>query len=207
MRATSGRARVAGVLAVLFSLTAAGARAAKHTSQFGFSIDLPSGWTVLSAKEIKSNPELFTAGFRQLGSVDPGFLRLLRERIEGGKLEMYFHQGDGAGTIANINATQGTGAVPATKADLDAYCDRYTKILGNMMHKTITFRACQQRQLPAGVATYVESAGIREGTRTVQYQIPKSSGAFLTLTGTFSDKVFPKMNDTFDRVVYSLTLK
>jgi hypothetical protein len=186
--------------------------AGPYESPFGFSIDLPQDWIVLSGKELEQNPDLFKAGLDALStSMDPAMLRMIKQQIVSGAMEMYFYQGDRIGkplaTVANINVNKGIGQVPKTKPEVRHFCEEYPKLFETVMHKKIELRACEERELPSGAAIYMNSTGFREGTRTVQYEIAKSFSVYITVTGTFSESVLPEMNEQFEKIVRSIKFK
>jgi hypothetical protein len=176
----------------------------EYHSPFGYTIELPSDWIVLSGKEIKDNPDLFKTGLKELSSADPDLIRLVQQEIEAGNLEIFFYQSNDVGATANINVSKGVGRLPSTGEEVAKFCKQFATLLSKSFNTAVSARACDRSQLPSGAAMYLESNGPRAGTVMAQFQIQKSPSVFLTVTGTFGEKIFPTMKDRFEQIVRSL---
>src|SRR5512139_2960914 len=80
-------------MALLWGLTSF---AAVYQSDFGFRIDLPSGWTIVSKKGVKEKPDFIAGVFdavdknQTLTDMPEDFYATLKEKISGGEVEYYY---------------------------------------------------------------------------------------------------------------------
>ena len=114
---------VCAALAMLF--WSFSAFAATYKSDFGFTLDLPSGWTITSKKGVKEKPEIVDAVFesadknKTLLDMPESLYRQLKEKIAGGEVE-YYYKTDSPNF--SISVFQQDGMVPATAAEVEQLC-------------------------------------------------------------------------------------
>ena len=62
----------------LFLVAAMPAYAKQHSSDFGFTMDIPDGWLVLGREEVKKNPDLFNFDNPQLSGMSKDVIADIR---------------------------------------------------------------------------------------------------------------------------------
>jgi hypothetical protein len=63
-----------------------------YQSSFGFSINIPPHWLIMSREEIKQNPDLFDFNQGALETTDKNFLQQIKNQVATGKIEFYANQ-------------------------------------------------------------------------------------------------------------------
>lgn len=160
-----------------------------YNSPFGFSIQLPSQWLILSKKEIKNNPDLFESLFE--AEIFKNFNKPLRERIKSmlvsGNTEYYFNQKEYPDN-ALINVLKQIGRIPQTASEANNFCKDIPRMSLKFFGKSIAVYKCDLRKIAGLNAFYLEQDGLEDGTRQMLYQIQKSSSVTINLTATCNNQ-------------------
>jgi hypothetical protein len=109
-------------LVVLFILAiwTASPAAETYDSPFGFSINLPSHWLVVSSQELKQNPDLFDFNSRIFGNWDKTQQEKLKKFILGGQVEYYYNRNTADSHFAdNINVYIRQGQLPQSVSETE----------------------------------------------------------------------------------------
>ena len=78
------------VLLILIAVTPVYGK--EYQSSFGFTVDIPGYWLVLTRQELKENPDLFDFDKKAIGNIDKNLLENVVNEIKSGRVELYFNQ-------------------------------------------------------------------------------------------------------------------
>ena len=196
---------VGGLLTALFwGLTAF---AAVYQSDFGFRIDLPSGWTVVSKTGVKEKPEFVTAVFeaaeknRTLVDMPQDLYAKLKEKIAGGEVE-YYHKTDGPSF--SISVFQEPGTIPQSSQAAQETCQAMPGELSKLSKNPVKVYECRLTTLGNSPALYMVADAYEPGERYVEYLIQKAPNQVLLFTATSTKRQdFKKMKTEFDEIMKS----
>ena len=89
-----------------------------YNSPFGFSIDIPSHWLIMSSKEIKDNPDLFDFKKEQFNNFDKESLNLVKNKVASGQTEVYYNKKTSNLRFSdNINVMKSIERLPQTASE------------------------------------------------------------------------------------------
>ena len=87
--------------------------AQEYQSSYGFTINVPSHWLVLTPDELKNNPDLFDFETADFGGMDKTLVKQVINKIKTGNVEVYFNQNTSNMTFSdNINIIKQIGKIP-----------------------------------------------------------------------------------------------
>ncbi len=188
--------------------SAPSAQSAPYQSAFGFSVDMPSDWTVMGRQELKDNPDLFSADNPRFKEMDQALLKQVIEDIRAGNMEIYYHTGFGnAGFADNVNAIKNIGKIPATAAELKDVCGQLPGQFSRYFGHTIAMYQCSLTKVGGKNALWLEFDGALRGTRSIQYQVQKSENVTIIITGTFAEATLADERDAFTHIVMSMKMQ
>jgi hypothetical protein len=187
---------------LLFAVTA---HADSYQSGFGFSAAIPADWLVLSQQQLQADQTALNPDDPKLIGIDPGLIQKMMDKIKSGDMELYIHKGFGAGGfVNNINVIRQSSLIPGTDAELKETCDQVPGILSQYFrHPTVLYQ-CSLTKVAGKGAMLTEFDGALGGTHSIQYQIQKSDGATLVVTGTFTNGTAEKERVVFMHIVSSM---
>jgi len=189
--------------ALLFGFTAF---AGTYQSDFGFRIELPAGWTIVSKKGVKEKPEVVKAVFemaeqnRTLADMPEALFNKLQEKIAGGEVEYYYRTDS---PNFSISVYQDNGSIPESPDTAQEACrslpEQFTKVSKNPSVKVYDCRLTVLGNTPA---LYVAADAYERGQRYVQYMVQKAPNEVLLFTATSTGKLdFDSMKATFDDIM------
>ena len=185
--------------------SAPAAQSARYHSAFGFSVDMPSDWTVMGQQELKDNPDLFSTDNPRFKEMDPVLLQQVVEKIRAGSMEIYYHTGFGnAGFADNVNAIKNIGKIPATAAELKDTCDQLPGLFSRYFGRTIAMYQCSLTKVDGKSALWLEFDGALRDTRSIQYQVQVSENVTIIITGTFTEATLADERGPFTHIVMSM---
>ncbi len=188
---------------VLALLLAAPATAESHRSSFGFDIQVPSNWLVLTRDEVRDNADLFSG--TALDGVDAGLVRSIQGDIEAGRLEMYFRkETESADFTDNVNVRKNIDDTVLGPEVLKEVCPTLPSALEQAFGRKIALQECELRKRAGVDALYLEFDGAVEGTRSLQYQVPRSPSVKLLITATTKLTTLEAVRAEFESMVASL---
>lgn len=179
-----------------------------YESPFGFTVDIPSHWLVVSKQEVKENPDLFNFEGEPFKNTNKAMLEQVKSVVSSGKVELYFNRDTSARHFTdNINVTKTFGRLPQTVSEKDKACEQLPRILSEGFGKPITLYECGFREVAGLNAFYADYDGIVKGTRNIQYQIQKSPNAILVITATCKNQTLQTIRKEFEDIMASLELR
>ncbi len=193
--------------ALLWGMTAV---AAVYESDFGFRIDLPSGWTVVSKKGVKEKPEFVAAVFeaadkdRTLADLPQNLYTRLKEKIAGGDVE-YYYKTDSANF--SISVFQEPGTIPQPN-EVQETCQALPQELSKLSKNPVKVYECRLTILGNAPALYMVADAYEQGENYVEYLIQKAPNEVLLVTATSTKRQdFSKLKVDFDAVMKSFQVK
>lgn len=179
-----------------------------HHSDFGFSVNLPSGWEVISKEETSRNPDMLDAAFgiaRQgtLKDADKDMLAQLKTMVLTGNVEYYFKREN----RSLISVLRKTGKFIQTPSDVGKTCESIPGELAKLMAKPARLYECDLRRMENFNAFYTVTDGFKEETKSLQYQIQKSPGELLIITATCRNQYCKEVDKELDQMVNSIKLR
>jgi hypothetical protein len=117
--------KIVFALIILFTIINIAA-AKEYESSYGFSINVPEHWLVLTAKELKENPDLFNFENVDFGKVDKNLIKQVAARVQSGSTEIFFNQKTADLTFTdNINIIKQIGKFPTKNSEVKKYCNSF----------------------------------------------------------------------------------
>ncbi|HVN31211.1 MAG TPA: hypothetical protein VMT45_04430 [Thermoanaerobaculaceae bacterium] len=182
------------VLAVLVLLgPALVAQAKDYQSSFRFTFSAPDAWLIMTKQELTTNPVF--------ASADPG----VKAKVESGSVEYFFNRVTSDATFTDIiDVKRGPGKIPSGPEAVKAECEAYAKALAKATGRTLALTTCEDRDVGASKAFYVEGEGPTAGTVRMQYQLTRPDGKLLFVTGTCKQGSLDKFRPDFEAIVRSI---
>ena len=179
-----------------------------HNSSFGFSIDLPSYYLVLSREEVIKNPDLFEGVFTilerdHLKNATKGYKEQLKTLLNSGNVEYYFNQHH---TGINVTVTKAIGEIPKTYSALLTYCGATVADYEKSTGIRTKLHECELRDVAGLNAVYVvtEDQGF---DMYAQYFVQTSPSIHLCFTTFAKKRIFETPKNELDEIMKSLKLR
>jgi len=170
------------------------ATAEEYESFYGFSVNLPSHWLVVTRSELQQNPDLFNLEKADVGNIDPNLLKQVIGKIQNGDFELYLNRKTSDPRFAdNINIIKQLGRLPKEGTELNNQCAQLNGQLSKYFGRQINLYGCAIQTIDGKKALITEFDGAVEGTRSIQYQFQKSQSVLVVITATCK-------NDTADTI-------
>jgi hypothetical protein len=181
-------------------------KAKTYESSFGFSVDIPSHWLVLTRQEIKDNPDLFDFSNESFDNMNKDVLKVIMQKVQSGGVEIWFNTLTSDIQFAdNINIGKTVGKIPKTKNDLPSFSElssEYSKVYG--MH--INFYTCELREINGLNAMYLDYEVMGKEIRSLQCIIQKSNSVQIIITATCRKSTFDTIREEFNNIINSLRM-
>lgn len=179
-----------------------------HQSSFGFSINIPPHWLIMSGEEIKKNPDLFNFGGEAFKNTDKNFLQQIKNQVAQGKAEVYFNQKTSDNYfLDNINVSKSIGRVPQNNSEMKKDCDNLPSEFAKIFGKPVKFYSCELRKISGLNAFYIEYDGLIENTRGIAYVIQFTQNVTIIFTLTCKNKIVNVMRKEFDDIIATVKIK
>ncbi len=176
----------------------------EYRSSFGFTVDIPGHWLVLTSQELKENPDLFDFDKKEFGNVDKSHLKNVISQIKSGRVEVYLNQKTSDSNFTdNINVVKQIGKIPEN-TQLREACDLLPEQLSSHFGRRIECYQCKLKKINGLKSLFLEFDGIIEGTRAIQYQIQKSPSVQIQFTATCKNSVLNTIRKEFDKIISSI---
>ena len=169
------------------------------SSAFGFTLDIPEDWIPLTAEEIKKNPDLFDVD--KIEGLSPELFNQVKPMILSGKTEIFFMPDSSDNFADNVNVIKQIGRVPSNPKQIAPLCKALPGQLSSMFQRDTKVYKCEIRQVDDTASLYLEFDGAIPGTRSMQYQIPKSDNVFFIVTATVKTSTAARMSGPFHAVM------
>ena len=192
--------KLAAVVVVLLAW-ALSATAKEYQSSFGFTVTVPDNWLVLTKQEIAMNPELAGPPGVSAGKIDPQL-----KAVESGSIEFLYNRTTSDATFSdNINVRLGgRGKIPNTPEGVKDECTAYAQALAKAVGRTLAVAKCDNRDVGASKAFYVEYEGRVAGTVTMQYKFVRPDGKLVFVTATCKKASLDRFRPEFEAIVKSI---
>ena len=187
-------------LACIFSCFVFGQETTHST--FGFSMEVPDNWIVMTRQEIKENADLFSDF--ELPGVDPAMTKIIQSKIQSGQLEFFFRKGAASNFADNINVTKNLQQEIKGDEELAQLCEVLPAEIAKLYGKAVKSYACDLRSIGGHSAVYLDFDGVVDGTRNIQYQIQKSKNFALIFTLTVKNENRKKAQSEFEAMLKTL---
>lgn len=196
------------LLIVPILLLAAPSFAETYSSSFGFSVDIPEHWLIMSKEELRDNPDLFNYENEAFKKIDKSVFEQTRELISSGNVEIYYNQITSDTKFSdNINVTKRIGRLPRSPSESQEVCSSLSVMLSKIFGKSVDVYECGLQYIGGIDAFYSEFDGVIDGTRSMQYQIEKSSGVLIIFTATCKNETEPVIKKEFKNIVSSIIIE
>lgn len=179
-----------------------------YQSFFGFSINIPPHWLIMSGEEIKKNPDLFDFDNKVFKSVDKNTFQQIKNQAAQGKTELYFNQKTSDNYFSdNINVFKEIGRIPQNNSEMKKYCDNSPSEFAKILGKPVKIYSCELRKISGLNAIYIEYDGALENTRGIAYIIQFTQNVVIAFTLTCKNKIVNVMRKEFDDIIASVKIK
>ncbi len=178
-----------------------------YYSSFGFTINIPTHWLIMSKQEIKDNPDLFDFESGNFKNMDKAMLNQIKNMLSSGKFEVYYNQNTSNTSFDdNINVFKQIGRLP-TASESNEACRSAPRELSSAFGKHTKVYDCGSRNVSGLNAFYLEFDGAVDGTRSIQYQIQKSPSVTIIFTATCSNQSLSIIRKELEDIVSSIKMK
>jgi hypothetical protein len=179
-----------------------------YQSSFGFSINIPPHWLIMSGEEIKKNPDLFDFDQGGFKNADKNFVQQIKNQVATGKIEYYFNKKISDNYfLDNINVFKEIRRIPQNNSEMKKECDNLPSEFSKILGKPIKFYSCELRKISGLNAFYIEYDGLIENTRGIAYVIQFTQNVTITFTLTCKNKIVNVMRKEFDDIIASVKIK
>ena len=193
-------------LVISFFITPVHAK--EYQSSFGFTVNIPEHWLVLTRQELRDNPDVFDFDKKQFGEVEKNLMRDVISRIESGRVEIYYNQETSDSVFSdNINVVKTIGRIPENEGERHDICSLLPGQLSSVFGREIKVHQCKLKKVNQLDSLFLEFDGVVEGTRSIQYQIQKSSSISIVITATCKNSTLETMRNEFENIIHSIKMK
>jgi len=153
-----------------------------YHSSFGFTINVPSHWLIVSKQEVKDNPDLFNFENEVFKNTDKAMLNQIKNMILSGKVEIYYYQKTTNPYFRdNINVFILVGRLPQTVSESKQKCRNIPGELSRVYGKHILSRIPCSRK-----ARYLFSFLSKENKLTTKLCVHSVCGEYCFFIGPSS---------------------
>ncbi len=195
------------ILPLLFLFLIPYAQATTYQSRYGFTVDVPDRWLVVTQASIAAAPEQFQAHTAEspYGVIDRALLRTVVSRVQTGKVEIYLKQSTTDPTAADhIQVTQRSGTLPTDTGDVRKACKGLESYFSKQFGRTIVVYNCGVDRIRGRPALQLEFDGVQRGTRSMQYRIQGTATTTVLITATSNTATLDQVRPDFRRIVNSI---
>jgi hypothetical protein len=197
--------RCAFFLVVYACATCCFASSRLHHSPFGFTVDIPEGWTAVTGDELKKTVGGMGEASDLSPDTDPAVMEEVKERIKAGDVEFYLRKrGAVASFVDNINVSKGSGKIPQTSAQVKSECDAAPAELGRLFGRAVMVFECGLREVAGRRAVYMDFEGMAKGLRSLSYRIQWAEDLILTFTATCRTETLNEVKREFNEMLATL---
>ena len=179
-----------------------------YQSFFGFSINIPPHWLIMSGEEIKKNPDLFDFDQGAFKNADKNFLQQIKNHVVQGKAELYFNKKTSDNYfLDNINVYKEIRRIPQNNSEMKKECDNLPSEFAKIFGKPVKIYSCELRKISGLNAIYIEYDGLMENTRGIAYTIQFTQNVVIAFTLTCKNKIVNLIREEFDNIIASVKIK
>ena len=177
-----------------------------YNSPFGFSIDIPSHWLIISKDKIKDNPDLVDFDQEEFKNFNKDILNHIKNLVTSGNTEIYLNTKTSNYFFNdNINIIKTFERVPQTVSELNQFCAKIPQDLSEAYGKPIKAYKCEFKKVAGFNGVYLSADGVLDGTKSIAYQLQKSPNVAMTITATCRNDTFEIIRKEFDEIMASFT--
>ena len=181
--------------------------AENYHSPFGFSIDIPSHWLILTKQELQDNPDLLSFEGDAFKDTNRDLLNQIKNMIAAGQTEIYINKKTSTVSFNDtINVIKAIDRLPQTVSELNQYCPMVKKEFSKYYGKPTNVYGCELRTVAGFNSLYLVFDGVIDETKSIQYQIQKSPSVIIIITATFKNETFEIIKKEFEAIISSLTM-
>jgi hypothetical protein len=196
------------LILLILAIWSSSTLAETHHCPFGFSINIPSHWLIMSAEEVKNNPDLFDFKNEIFKNTNKSMLEQLKNMVVSGKVEIYYNQKTADNYFAdNMNVFKRLGRLPQSTSEAKALCESLPDQFSSMYGKPTKVYSCGSRKVSGFDAFYVDFDGVADGTRSMTYEIQKSQNVIISLTATCKNRTLPIIKKESEEILASIQMK
>ena len=193
---------------LLILATANIASAKEYESFYGFSINVPEHWLVLTRSELKENSDLFDFENTDFGNIDKNLLKQVIDKIQSGNTELYLNQNTSDLTFSdNINIIKQVGKIPKGNKNLKKQCNELNTQLSKYFGRPINLYQCEIKTINNMKTLITEFDGAMSGTRSIQYQFQKSPSILIIITATSKNKTTDIIRQEFKEMINTIKFR
>ena len=175
-----------------------------YFSPFGFSINIPSQWQIVSKEEMKKNSYLLDFESEVYKNVDKTLMEKIKENVPSGEMEYYFNKNT-SDTSFNICVIEEPLALPKNSSK-ERICKELPAALSQNFGKPITVYECEFKKVADSDSLYLVFNGLKDGTIYIQYHIPKSPSICITMGTTCEKENYAIVRKEFDEIISSFKI-
>jgi hypothetical protein len=181
--------------------------AENYHSPFGFSIDIPSHWLILTKQELQDNPDLLNFEGDEFKDTNRDLLNQVKNMVAAGQTEIYINKKTSTVSFNDtINVIKAIDRLPQTASELNQYCPMIKKEFSEYYGRPIDVYACELRTVAEFNSLYLVFDGVIDETKSIQYQIQKSPSVIIIITATSKNETFEIIKKEFEAIMSSLTM-
>lgn len=196
---------------LLLSLIATAANiavAAEYDSFYGFRIDVPEHWIVLTRSELRENSDLFDFENADFGNIDKNLIKQVISKIQSGNIEIYLNQNTSDPSFTdNINIIKQAGKIPKAGKDLQKQCGELKTQLSRYFGRSIALYRCEITSVDNKSALVTEFDEAISGTTSMQYQFQHSPSILIIITATGKNETTDIIRKEFHQMVNTITFR
>jgi len=176
-----------------------------YKSPFGFSIDIPAHWLIMSKQEIKDNPDLFNFESNVFKNFNKDMISKIKDMITSGQTEIYFNKKTANVSFAdNINVIKTIERLPQKISELKQYCAMFPKEIYKYCGVTPKIYKCEFKKIAGLDCSYIIYDGVIDRTKNILCQIQKSPNVAIIITASSKIETFEIIRKEFDEMLASL---
>ena len=193
------------VIIIIFLLSATLVYSDYYHSEFGFSIDIPSHWLIISQKELQDNSDLLDLNNPKMANINKDLLDEFMVAVQSGRVEVYLNLETNDNTfIDNINCMKQFGQIPNKQEEIDELKSLLPAQFSEYFGRNVGLYVCELKEVNEFKALHLEFDGAIEGTSNIQYMIQKSNSVMLMITATFKNSNGDKIKKEFEKIIQSI---
>jgi hypothetical protein len=182
--------------------------AKEYESFYGFSINVPEHWLVLTRSELKENSDLFDSERADFGTIDKNLLKQAIAKIQNGNTELYINQNTSDLTFSdNINIMKQAGEIPEDNKELKKQCNELNTQLSEYFGRPIKLYQCEMTAINNMKVFFAEFDGAISGTRSIQYQFQKSPSILILITATCKNETSDIIRQEFKEMIDTIKFR
>lgn len=162
--------------------------AEEYRSAFGYSINLPSSWIVLSPQTVKKAYKSENLSSLGLESVDRETALEILEKVKSGQVEFYFDKAFSTPAFKNnISVQIADGEIIHNTKELKVTCDAVPEELSRIFKTKIALKQCALKSFGSTKYSVVEYSGSLPGLTTIQNEFALDKNKKLVVVGGSND--------------------